>query len=300
MRPSSAEGFDLTHVCRKLLAGVARLTPAVCRRGLARSLAWLWFDVIRFRRTLILENLRLAFPEWTEAQRRTVGRTSLYHLCATVIEVCQLPSLKKENYLEQVTIEGEEHFERARAGGKGVLLLTLHLGNVETAMAALSLHGLPLHVIAKRFRSRFATRLIFDLRKSFGTQFIDPHGSRTAIEILQACARNETVTFVLDQYMRSQYGVETTFFGHRTGTAYGLALFALKTRTPVVPVYSYRDSTHRLRIVFEEPVPTPEPTAPRATLVQTLTQTYNDRLELIVRRHPGQWMWVHRRWKPFL
>jgi Kdo2-lipid IVA lauroyltransferase/acyltransferase len=298
MSETSSVRIDTAAACRRLLAISVALLPASCRRGLVRALAWLWFDAIRFRRRLILENLGRAFPEWTEVRRREIGRESLRHLCAAAIETCQLPFMSRENYRRQVSVEGEEHFERARAGGRGVLLLTLHLGNVEMAMAALSLHGVPLHVIAKRFRSRFVTRLVFDLRKSFGTRFIDPHGPRTAMEILRGCGRNEAVVFVLDQYMRPQYGVETTFFGHRTGTASGLALFALKSRAPVIPVYSYRDASHRLRIVFEEPVPIPE-AVERSTRVQTLTQAYNDRLEAIVRRHPGQWMWVHRRWKPF-
>lgn len=285
--------------CRRLLAVAVTLLPASCRRALAQALAWLWFDIIRLRRRLILDNLTRAFPAWSDARRRKVGRASLRHLCATAIDTGRLPFLNRTNYAPQIRIEGEEYFEQARAMGNGVLLLTLHLGNVEMAMAGLSLHGLPLNVIAKRFRSRFLTRLVFDLRRSFGTKFIEPHGPRTALAILRACGKNEAVVFVLDQYMRAQYGVETTFFGHRTGTASGLALFALKTRAPVVPVYSWRDENHCLRIVFEAPVPVPA-VAGRSNLVKALTQCYNDRLEGIVRKHPEQWMWVHRRWKPFV
>ena len=296
--PSQRPNSRGVVLCRWTLAWGFRLLTRPGRHAAANLVAWLWFDVIRYRRRLILDNLAIAFPDWPEARRRDVGRKSLQNLCYSATEAFLLPFLTKENLPAQVTFHGVENRTRALASGKGVFLLVPHLGNVEALMAACSLNGLEAHVIAKAFRSRFFTELVYGTRESFGTRFIVPHGGRTAFEVLHALRRNECVAFVIDQFMRKEFGVETTFFGRKTGTAYGLALFALKTRAPVISAYCYRDATDRLHLCFEDEVPLVED-ADRDRAIQATTQSYNHRIEDIIRRHPEQWMWVHRRWKPF-
>lgn len=266
---------------------------------MAKSLAWIWFNVVRFRRHIVLENVAIAFPELSDSCRRRIARRSLEHLCYCSIEFFLLHFLTAENLSRHVTIHGREHYDRAHALGSGVLLLSMHLGNVETLMAATALAGIKINVIAKRFRSAWASNIVYHLRERLGTCFIDPHSTKTSFEILRACRRNEAVGFIIDQFMRREYGVETTFFGRRTGTAYGLALFAIKTGAPVLPIYCYRDDDDHMHVVIEPPIPTVLSGNCRDGNVRALTQTYNDRIEAIIRRHPDQWMWVHRRWKPF-
>ena len=100
--------------------------------------------------------------------------------------------------------------------------------------------------------------------------------------------------------MGKPYGVASTFFGRRTGTAYGLALFALKTKSPVLPIYTYEGRDKKLHIVIEPAVDTSAyVTEDKEESQAKLTQAFNDKLEEIVRKHPEQWMWVHRRWKDF-
>ena len=125
---------------------------------------------------------------------------------------------------------------------------------------------------------------------------IDPHGTRTPFEVLKAIGKNECVIFVLDQFMGKPYGIENTFFGRKTGTAYGLALFAIKTGSPVLPLYTYRDEKLRTHMVFLEEIPL-EKIEDRDLQIKVMTQKYTDKIEEIVRQKPGQWMWVHRRWK---
>jgi KDO2-lipid IV(A) lauroyltransferase len=102
--------------------------------------------------------------------------------------------------------------------------------------------------------------------------------------------------------MGRPYGIETTFFGRKTGTAYGLALFALKTKAPVLPLYTYRDEKFRTHLVFGEEIKLREPqntstAQDRDLQILQMTQEYNTVIERIVTEHPDQWMWVHRRWK---
>lgn len=282
---------------RWALAWMFRLLTRPGRRAAAQVLTWVWFDVVRYRRRLVLANLAIAFPDWPEARRVAVGRESVWHLCYSAAEAFILPFFKREHLGTEVTFHGLDNRTRALAEGKGVLLLVPHLGNVEKLMAACALEGMASHVIAKRFRSAFFTDLVYGTRESFGTRFIDPHGTRTAFEILHALRRHDYVAFVLDQFMKKASGVETTFFGRKTTTAYGLALFALKSGAPVIPAYGYRDETDRLHVCFGEPVP-PDENPDRDIAIQATTQRYNHCMEDLIRQHPEQWMWVHNRWKP--
>jgi KDO2-lipid IV(A) lauroyltransferase len=157
---------------------------------------------------------------------------------------------------------------------------------------------LKLHLISKTFKSKWLNDFWFSVRRQKGMQFIEPHGKEASFRILRALREKSGVIFVMDQFMGKPYGVETTFFEHSTGTAYGLALFAMKTEVPVVPVFTFRDSEGRTVIKAEPPLPF-ENFGDREITIQKMTQKYNNKLEEIVRRHPEQWMWVHRRWKKF-
>ncbi|GIL17730.1 MAG: lipid A lauroyl acyltransferase [Oligoflexia bacterium] len=270
--------------------------PKPIKVAWARALGWLWFDGFRLRRMTILKNLTIAFPDWSKEKRYQVARESMAELCMNLPEFLSLHQMSADYVEKEVIFEGLEHFHRAREEKKGVLLLSMHMGNGDMGVSVMSLKGLPIHLISKKFKNKFLNALWFGVRESKGTKFIDPHGAKTAFEILAALKKNEAVIFVVDQFMGRPYGIETHFFGRKTGTAYGLALFAIKTGAPVLPVYTYRDQDLKTHLVIEPPIPL-ESNADRDLQILTMTEKYNLKIEEIIRRSPQHWMWVHRRWK---
>jgi KDO2-lipid IV(A) lauroyltransferase len=285
-----------TEVIAYSLAISFGIFPQPLRWAFGVFLGTLWFDVLRLRRFTILKNLTIAFPDESFEERRRIARQSMFHLCYNFVEFCMLPFMKQNWLQNKVVFHGFENYEKAKAQGKGVLILSLHVGNGDVGLAALALKGLRLNVISKKFKNAFMNQLWFGIREKMGTRFMEPHGSSLAFDILKACRQNQPVVFVIDQFMGRPYGIETTFFGRKTGTAYGLALFAMKTKAPVVPVYTYRDAQFRTHVVFEEEVQV-EKIEDKDLQIRLMTQKYNDRVESIVRKHRDQWMWVHRRWK---
>ena len=263
---------------------------------MGKFLGWLWFDVFKLRRFTVLKNLSIAFPDISHGRRMEIARQSIGWLCYNFIEFSLIPLFNQKWVEEKVIFHGLSHFEKARSGGKGVLLMSLHIGNGDVGVAALALKGLKLNLISKKFKNKFLNQFWFGVREQKGTRFLEPHGRSTAFDILRLCRQNEAVIFVVDQFMGRPYGIETTFFGRKTGTAYGLALFALKTKSPVVPIYTYRDAELKTHVVFEEEI-TFEKIEDKDLQIKLMTQKYNDRVESIVRKYPEQWMWVHRRWK---
>ena len=278
------------------LAYLLRWVPQKVRWQMANFLAWLWLDVLRIRRFTVYKNLSIAFPNESREEKRRIARASMNHLCYNFIEFCLLPTMNQKWLQKEVVLHGRENFERAQAQGKGVLICSLHLGGGDVGIASLALHGIKLNVISKKFKNLVLNEFWFGVRERLGTRFLEPHGRNLVFDILKACKKGEAVVFVIDQFMGKPFGISSTFFGRKTGTAYVLALFALKTKAPVVPVYTYHDEELRTHVVFEEEVSF-EPIEDKDLQIAKMTQKYNDRIESIVRRYPEQWMWLHRRWK---
>jgi KDO2-lipid IV(A) lauroyltransferase len=280
----------------KLLGLFLHRMPAWFGRLCGDLFGLLWFDVIRLRRRLVLDNIAIAFPDWDRKRRLRVGRRSMRNLGRAFMDLLILPWIDQAWMRQNVMFHGMENFERANKGGQGMLFLSLHIGSGDLAISMLSLAGMDVHVISKKFTAKLANDLWFDLRQRHGTRYID-HRDSTA-EIFKALRKNGVVVFVMDQFAPSSIGIRATFFGKEAGTGIGLALFASKKQLPVLPVYAYRDDNGIHHIVVGEEIPL-EMKDTRQETLSHMTEQYNRTLEEIIRRHPDQWMWLHRRWKPF-
>lgn len=262
----------------------------------AHSLAFLWFDLFRIRRKVALENIHRAFPELSDRDATKMAKASIVHAGKNLLEYTDMLFYEDSQFSDYFEFENLEHYKAALQKNKGVILLGLHLSNGDFGISALSGRGYPVYLISKRFSWKWLDDLWFGIREKQGTQFIAPR--RSSFEILKALKKKATVIFVLDQFMGPPLGVKTTFFGHSTGTAFGLALFAQKTKAPVVPCHTYRRNNGRLVISFGPEVELEDQNDKKQTL-QFMTQKYTDIIEQIIKKYPEQWMWIHRRWKEF-
>lgn len=261
-----------------------------------RFIGFIWFDIFRIRRKVILDNLRLAFPNISDSEAHRIARRSMSAVGRNIVDVFVIPFISK-NWLEKnVEFVGYENYQTANAKNKGIMILSLHLGSGDLACACLSLKGIPLHVITKEFKSAWLNNFWFSARKKHGTKFISDR--KSSFEILRALRKNESVVFVLDQYMGPPLGVKTKFFGVETGTAMGLALLAERANCPVLPIYTYYNEHNKLVIVIDKEIPL-DPCPDHDQTILHMTQQYCDYIERVVRKFPEHWMWVHRRWKEF-
>jgi Kdo2-lipid IVA lauroyltransferase/acyltransferase len=278
------------------MAFIWSLLPWKLNKILGWILATLWIDVFAIRKKVILENIQRAFPEMDETLKNEIAKASMVSLCRSFFDVIKIPSLTDAWIDQNVVFHGLDNIEAYKKTGKGVLFLTLHLGSGDLGAAVISRRVWPCTLISKRFQNKFLDQFWFSLRGRSKTEFIDAHSQRNAFDILAAIRRQRGVIFVLDLFMGKPYGVETDFFGIKTGTAYGLALFAKKTQLPVIPIYNYWDKQDKLHICFVEPV---DLSAVLSENNEVVTNRFNRELEKIISLHPDQWMWVHKRWKTF-
>lgn len=281
-----------------LLSRFLNRLPHRFRVALGASLGAIWFHLLRFRRGVVLENLRTAFGrEKSEAEIREIARLNFRHYGLTLIEIAQSISWTQEDYRREVPAHGIENLRQALAKGRGVFGLTCHLGNWEWVIGAVMARGIPGDVVVKHSKNPSLDRFLTHYRENMGIGVFFESG--TAKDVLRSLSKGKLVGFILDQFMGPPIGLPVKFFGHPAGTAIGLALLTEKKDTPIVPIYSYRDESDRLITVIDPEIQMPAFSENREDRLYEKTQLYNDVLEARIRQHPDQWLWLHRRWKEY-
>ena len=246
-------------------------------------------------RRAALFNLRLAFPDWTDAQRRQVIRGMIRQIGWMAGEFSQFPKYTRENIERVVVVDGFENFDAARRRGKGVLFLTGHMSAWELAPFAQALYGYPLHFLVRPIANRRVDALVNGYRCRAGNQPIEKNKSARAI--LKVLADGGTVGVLADHNTDIEESVFVDFFGIPASTTSGLARLALRTDAAVVPGFlSWDEGRRKYRLRFEPAVELARTSSEEADVVEN-TQRFTRVIEDFVRAHPDQWLWVHRRWK---
>jgi KDO2-lipid IV(A) lauroyltransferase len=240
-------------------------------------------------------NLRLAFPDLDERERARIRRGAFHNLGRLLGEISQFPRLNRENISSIVVYEGLENYLDAVAEGRGVILLTGHIGAWELSVYAHSIYGHPMSFLARRVDNPLVERLAESYRARYGNRSIDKKGS--VREVLKTLKSGGVVGILADLNTSREEGVFCDFFGVEACATAGVATLALRTGAVVLPGYLIWDEKaliHRLH--FEPPVETIDTGNQKEDVIAN-TARYAKVLESIIRRHPDQWLWIHRRWR---
>lgn len=279
-------GFQgLRLLCQALPLGIAR--------ALGRALGAAAYAVLGPIRRLTQEHLAYAFgPSLTASDRRRITRGVFGNLGQNMVEWLQLPRWSAQRLQALVAAEGLDHLRQALSRGRGAILLTAHFGNWE--LIPLYLRGLGFEggVLARRLRYPEYESFLLSMRGEKGVPTFARGSLKEVAKVLRA---NQIIGMLPDQDMDSLDGVFVEFFGHPAYTPVGPAALAVMTGAPILPCFLVRDGAS-FRLVIEPPVEAPE-RADRAQTMTALTQAWSRVMESRIRRHPDQWVWMHRRWK---
>jgi Kdo2-lipid IVA lauroyltransferase/acyltransferase len=267
-------------------------------RPLARSVAVgatriLYLLLPKLKKTAQI-NLCIAFPDWSESQRNALIQKMLWNMGWMAAEFARFPKYTKQNIEQIVALDGHEHFLEAQRRGKGVLVLTGHIGAWELSSFAHALYGYPLHYMARPIENPRIDALVNRYRGLSGNQPIFKNESARAL--LKALKDAGTVGILADQNTMPEEAVFANFFGKLASTTTGIARLALHSKAAVVPGYAVWDeSLKKYRLRFEPPVELIQTGDPERDILEN-TQKFTKVLEEIIRKYPDQWVWVHGRW----
>lgn len=269
--------------------------PRSLARRTAQGIAWVLFCLRPPLRRAAAVNLRLAFPEWNESQRRRIIRGMVRNLGWMAAEFAHFPDLSRKNLESLVVLEGFENFSAARQRGKGVIFLTGHMSAWELAPFAQALCGNPLSFLARAIENPRVDALVNRYRCLSGNQPIEKNNAARAM--MRVLHDGGTVGILADQNTSLDEGIFADFFGIPAATTTGLARIARRTDAAVVPGFlSWDDSVRKYRLRFG-PIVALQRTDDEEADIRENTARFNRVIEDYVRAHPEQWLWVHKRWK---
>lgn len=271
------------------------LLPRPAARFVGASFAAAAYAVRTPLRRAAIFNLRLAFPDWSDSQRKRVVRRMIQQIGWMAAEFSQFPKYTRNNIEKIVVLDGFENFDAARRRGKGVLFLTGHMSAWELAPFAQALYGHPLHFLVRPIANRRVDALINHYRCLSGNRPIEKN--KSARSILRILAEGGTVGILSDHNTIREESVFVDFFGVPASTTSGLARIALRTEAAVVPGFLSWDSARRKYRLRFEPAIELARTDDEEHDVRENTARFTKTIEDYVRAFPDQWLWVHKRWK---
>jgi KDO2-lipid IV(A) lauroyltransferase len=260
--------------------------------------------VLRIRRAQVDRNLRIAFPDRSASELRRLALASYAHLGREAGSILRFvlggPRGVHEGIVartEWVGPESKRVFDWMRErneSGRGVILVTGHLGNWEVGGASMAARDLALAGVAVRQRNPLVNRMLSEHRDALGMNIIDRNEARRGV--LKALEEGRTVGLVADQHVH-RGGVWIPFFGRPASTPRGPAIFALRTGAPVVlgtvvraPGWPQRYTIRLERIPFDRSGDSQRDT-------RALTVSFTRALERRIEETPEQYLWHHRRWR---
>jgi len=261
---------------------------------LGRRVGDVVYTTMARRRRIALSNLGRAYPDMPEAERRRLARLAAQHLGMTLVELPRLLTAPLEETLARIRLDGVEHLKAAMQAHGRALVLTAHLGNWEILCAAHRLTEYGLSVVVRPLDARWLDGVAVKLRRRTGVELIDKRGALRPV--LEALRRGRMVGILMDQNAARREGVFVDFFGHPASTSRSLALLAVRTGAPVVPIFARRATGTGHTVVIRPALPSPTSNDPDAAVVE-LTARCTAEIERAIREAPEQWLWSHDRWR---
>jgi KDO2-lipid IV(A) lauroyltransferase len=258
---------------------------------LAARFAWMFSPLARPR---LDYNLAIVCPELTPVELRKLSWVNFRNHAKAYADLMMLPRMNVEAMRPLMHVDGLENLAQARAIGKGVLVVSCHMGSYEVAAAIWSATVSPVSLFAEELEPRALFEWYRDTRARLGISVLPLHlgGLR---KVTQALQEQEIVITAIDRDITGTGNV-MPFFGRPAPIPMGPAAIALRMGTPLLPACVYRlpDDTYRAETA---PPVIAQPTAdPRADEVR-VTQELLRHIEGFIRRHPEQWHVPHRIWE---
>lgn len=234
-------------------------------------------------------NLALTCPELPESDVARLCREVSNNAGRSLIELYAGEAFRRRALAAEVTGPGLAALEKARSDGRPVILVTGHFGNYDSARANLIARGFDMGALYRRMANPYFNSHYVRQMEGIGTPMFE-QGRRGMVEMVRHLKGGGIIAIVAD--LHSHGGELIDFFGKPAVTSIVPAELALKFNAALIPVYGIRkDNGLDFEIIMQEEIPASDP--------KTMTQAICDGLESLVRRHMGQWFWIHRRWKPY-
>ena len=281
----------------KLISVCFVMLPLSWALWMGRAFGLLWYYGIPIRRNVARRNVARVFGDkLSSREQHRIVRRCFENQGMFGVEVFRLPALTAAQSERLIERQGWHHLEQALQKGKGVIIVTAHMGNYDLAASSQAIRGVPISAVVKQIHWPPAHRFVFGTRERAGLKLIAPRRSKD--DIKKALLQGELVTFIIDQHMLPHHGIVCQFFGQLASTTPAPARFALETGAPIIPLWIRRTKPAGHHVVIIEPEFKLEtPHVDHNANLRHNTERLNRLVESWIKQEPEQWLWLHQRWK---
>ncbi|WP_170599468.1 lysophospholipid acyltransferase family protein [Ruegeria arenilitoris] len=279
--------YYVANLFLKGMIGAMRLLPYERRIATMGAIVRGLAPAVGFTKR-VRSNLKLTCPDLPEAEVKRICRAVPDNAGRAIMEHFSPEDFTERQKNAKVSGSGIAAFEQAVAEGRPVMMITAHFGHYLAARIALQARsGKPIGCLYRRMANPYFNEMYVDAFHKTGEPMFE-QGRRGMVEMVRSLKKGGIIAIVSD--LHAHGGEELTFFGKPAVTSVLNAELAMKYDAVLIPCYAVRQANGiDFEIVLHDPVPHTDPKA--------MTQFINDDLEGMVRKHMGQWFWIHRRWK---
>ena len=291
----------LVYLLIRIIFCVVQSLSVEAAKTFARVLAFCFTQIVPVRRRLLHDNLRIAFPDMSDAECQNVIRKMWEHLLLMGIEVALARRrIRDFNWTDHIRLVDAEPLLSLLHQDRPVILVTGHFGNFEIGGFSLGVLTYPSHTVARTLDNPYLHQFIKDFRESTGQYLISKNGG--APEIVRVLEQNGLMAFLVDQ-SAGRKGCIVNFFNKPASTFKAIAVLSLQFNAPIVVCYPLRqqDESGQFKMLHFEmhitEILDPLDLPPEIQNVKEITQWFTHALESGIRTCPEQYWWLHRRWK---
>jgi len=288
----------LQYLCLRLAGALYALVPPEKAYNLGASVLTLFYPLLKKRRRLAIENIIKAgiTDDLKEADR--IAKASLGHLGGHICEAFKIGRvINRDNWRDHVEIDVDpqtQHllFEQL---DQPIIMLTGHIGVWEAGISILSLER-PMMAVARKMNNRFAERFMQTQHFRGNITLIDKNRGFTP-SVVRTWKQNAAIMAIaMDQHAGRKTGMRVKFMGREAGTHTSPARLHLSSGAPVLIGALIRSAPFKYKLIGGKPI-NYTPTGNRDNDLKMLLELFNQRLEMIVRSYPEQYLWAHNRWR---
>lgn len=276
-----------------LIARIVAAMPRPAALWLGRFGGKVACHVFRYRRRLLARTLTECLPEQSGSERHIIATQMYQHLGMTLVDQFRVLVNGMEDFQPLVDVHNPDLLKEATTDDKGALLLMAHLGNWELCGFITTMTDCPSAVVVKRFRNTAVEQFVTRSRECMQVTTLSAGASFQ--ECIQRLKHRGFVSMILDQNMIDTEGTFVDFFGKPACTTLGLALLSAVTGRPVYPIFTIRRPDYGYDLFIQHAIPPPPDRS--AESLHAHTQKCTKIIEGMIREHPAQWIWLHKRWR---
>jgi KDO2-lipid IV(A) lauroyltransferase len=264
-----------------------KYTPNFLKKPILHLFYILVYNFDFFRKKVVLANLKVAFPSLSENERKKIAKQFYKNFISYIADMVESLQISKEELSNKVEVIGEENIKKALSSGKPVVFMTAHFGNWEVAPKIIGAFYNKLTVLMREFDNPKLGEFFKKSRNSFNISTLNKKSS--AREIIKALKSGNSLGILIDQHSKSPKAEKVLFFNQEVAFNKAVSTLSKKFDAVIVPFFTYTKDKYVIEFL--------EPKSIGEESIQDFTQWQATVIEDMIKKHPSEYYWFHKRFK---